>query len=179
MSAEEGGKGKASDEARKKAVENVAAEDGKGKVSAEARKKAAENVAAEDGKGKGSAASAASASVEAVVDAVASANGKRGREMQLAGRVADRALTRDDRKMIADAVQPREAWENAMDIMRERRCGWVHSRIVSGRMVILLAQKFRVEAGVVEVLIHRDKAEVGEAGKRTRLRLKVCVRSGA
>ena len=61
----EGGKGKASAEARKKAVENVVAEDGKGKVSAEARKKAAENVAVEDGKGK---ASNASASVEAEVE---------------------------------------------------------------------------------------------------------------
>ena len=73
------------------------------------RQRTAENVAAEDGKGKGSASSAASASVEAVVDAVASANGKRGREMYLAGRVADKAPTRDDRKMIADAVQLREA----------------------------------------------------------------------
>ena len=72
--------------------------------------------------------------------------------MYLAGRVADRALTRDDRKMIADAVQPREAWENAMDIMCERKCGWVHARVVSGKMVILLAQRFRVRGGVVEVL---------------------------
>ena len=65
----------------------------------------------------------------------------------------------------ADAVCDREAWENAMEIMRERKCGWVHSRIVSGKMVILLAQKFRVEAGVVEVLVHRDTAEAGEAEK--------------
>ena len=73
----------------------------------------------------------------------------------------------------ADAVCDREPWENAMEIMRERKCGWVHSRIVSGRMVILLAQKFRVQAGVVEVLVHRVKAEAGE-DKRTRLRLKAC-----
>ena len=30
----------------------------------------------------------------------------------------------------AEAVCDREAWENAMEIMRERKCGWVHSRIV-------------------------------------------------
>ena len=65
----------------------------------------------------------------------------------------------------AEVVQAREPWENAMEIMRERKCGWVHSRIVSGRMVILLAQKFRVQAGVVEVLVHRVKAEASEAEK--------------
>ena len=61
--------------------------------------------------------------------------------MYLAGRVADKAPTRDDRKMIADAVHPREAWENAMDIMRERESGWVHARVVSGKIIVLLAQK--------------------------------------
>ena len=65
----------------------------------------------------------------------------------------------------AEVVQAREPWENAMEIMRERKCGWVHSRIVSGRMVILLAQKFRVQAGVVEVLVHRVKAGASEAEK--------------
>ena len=30
----------------------------------------------------------------------------------------------------AEVVQAREPWENAMEIMRERKCGWVHSRIV-------------------------------------------------
>ena len=64
----------------------------------------------------------------------------------------------------AEVVQAREPWENAMEIMRERKCGWVHSRIVSGRMVILLAQKFRVQAGVVEVLVHgASEAEKDEA----------------
>ena len=33
----------------------------------------------------------------------------------------------------ADAVCDREAWENAMVIMRERKCGWVHSRIAACR----------------------------------------------
>ena len=46
-----------------------------------------------------------------------------------------------------------------MEIMRGRKSGWVHARIFSGKMVILFAQKFRVEAGVVEVLVHRDEAE--------------------
>ena len=64
----------------------------------------------------------------------------------------------------AEVVQAREPWENAMEIMRERKCGWVHSRIVSGKMVILLAQKFRVQAGVVEVLVHgASEAEKDEA----------------
>ena len=69
----------------------------------------------------------------------ARANGKRGREMQLAGRVADNAPTRADRKMVVEAVQPREAWENAMDLMRQRESGWVHARLVDGKMVGLLA----------------------------------------
>ena len=30
----------------------------------------------------------------------------------------------------AEVVQAREPWENAMEIMRERKCGCVHSRIV-------------------------------------------------
>ena len=42
------------------------------------------------------------------VDAAASANGKRGREVQLAGRVVDKAPTREDRKMVAEALQSRE-----------------------------------------------------------------------
>ena len=96
------------------------------------------------------------------MDAAASANGKRGREMWLAGRVADKAPTREDRKMVVEAVQSREAWENAMALMRERRGGWVHARVVSGKMVILLAQRFRVSGDVVEVLVG-DEPEVAGA----------------
>ena len=63
----------------------------------------------------------------------------------------------------AEVVQSRELWENAMEIVRDSKSEWVHARIVSGKMLILLAQKFRVEAGVVEVLVHHDEAEAGEA----------------
>ena len=95
----------------------------KKKAGAEAeREKSAEEAAAEE---------AAAEKAER-----ARANGKRGREMQLAGRVADNAPTRADRKMVAEAVQPREAWENAMDLMRTRGTGWVHARVVDGKMVV-------------------------------------------
>ena len=113
-------------EARKKAAENVAAEDGRGKGSAEARKKAAENVAAEDGKGKGSAAWMAScASVEAEVEVKDWSQQKRARQAQLGGSVKRVNPSPCDLEARADAVCDREAWENAMEIMRYRKSGWV------------------------------------------------------
>ena len=93
----------------------------------------------------------------------ARANGKRGREMQTAGRVADNAPTREDRKMVVEAAQPREAWENAMDIMRQRESGWVHARLVDGKMVVLLAQQFKKEGGKI-LLARRLKKAVACGG---------------
>ena len=83
--------------------------------------------------------------------------------MYLAGRVADKAPTRDDRKMIADAVHPREAWENAMDIMRERESGWVHARVVSGKIIVLLAQKEGTKGGRCSSLKVARLLEVAKA----------------
>ena len=94
-----------------------------------------------------------------------SASAARARKAQLDGTAKPAHPRLADLSARADALCDREPWENAMEIMRERRCGWVHSRIVSGRMVILLAQKFRVQAGVVEVLVHRVKAEASKAEK--------------
>ena len=93
----------------------------------------------------------------------ARANGKRGREMRTAGRVTDNAPTRADRKMVVEAAQPREAWENAMDLMRKRGTGWVHSRVVEGKMVVLLAQQFKKEGGKI-LLARRLKKAVACGG---------------
>ena len=142
-------------------------------MAAAAEKMDASGAAMGKGKGKASTASAvsasasasASASVEAEVEVKDWSQQKRARQAQLGGSVKKVNPSPCDLEACAGAVCDREPWENAMDIMRERRCGWVHSRIVSGRMVILLAQKFRVQAGVVEVLVRRVKAEASEAEK--------------
>ena len=60
--------------------------------------------------------------------------------MQLDGRVADKAPTRDDRKMVADAERARAPSEDAIEEMRRRGRGWMHVRWVQGKAVVVLAE---------------------------------------
>ena len=82
------------------------------------KKKAAENVAAEEADAE------ASAADEAMEKFVAA--GLRAR--QDPGHVKVHRVGLADMAARADAVCDREAWENAMEIMRERKSGWVHAR---------------------------------------------------
>ena len=146
----------------------------KKKAGAEAEReksaeKSAEEAAAEEASAEEAAAEEAAAEEAAAEEAAAEkaerarANGQRAREMRTAGRVADNAPTRADRKMVVEAVQPREAWENAMDLMRQRESGWVHARLVDGKMVVLLAQQFKKEGGKI-LLARRLKKTVACGG---------------
>merc|ERR1711965_103150 len=50
-----------------------------------------------------------------------------------------------------------------MDLMRKRGTGWVHSRVVEGKMVVLLAQQFKKEGGKI-LLARRLKKAVACGG---------------
>ena len=50
-----------------------------------------------------------------------------------------------------------------MDLMRERGSGWVHARLVDGKMVVLLAQQFKKEGGKI-LLARRLKKAVACGG---------------
>ena len=60
--------------------------------------------------------------------------------MQLDGRVADKAPTRDDREMVAEAERARAPSEDAIEEMRRRGRGWMHVRWVQGKAVVVLAE---------------------------------------
>ena len=125
----------------------------------EARKKAAgnvavENVAAEDGEGKGFAAE---------VGVKDWSQQKSARQARTSGSVKKMDPSLEDLAARAEVVQTREPWENALALMRQRTGGWVHARVVSGRMLILLAQRFRVRGGEVQVL-EGDEPVVPDGG---------------
>ena len=50
-----------------------------------------------------------------------------------------------------------------MDLMRQRESGWVHARLVDGKMVVLLAQQFKKEGGKI-LLARRLKKAVACGG---------------
>ena len=50
-----------------------------------------------------------------------------------------------------------------MDLMRERESGWVHARVVDGKMVVLLAQQFKKKGGKI-LLARRLKKAVACGG---------------
>ena len=125
----------------------------------EARKKAAgnvavENVAAEDGERKGFAAE---------VGVKDWSQQKSARQARTSGSVKKMDPSLEDLAARAEVVQTREPWENALALMRQRTGGWVHARVVSGRMLILLAQRFRVRGGEVQVL-EGDEPVVPDGG---------------
>ena len=88
---------------------------------------------------------------------------KCARQAQLNGSVKKVDPSPEDLAARAEVVQTREPWENALALMRQRTGGWVHARVVSGRMLILLAQRFRVRGGEVQVL-EGDEPVVPDGG---------------
>ena len=93
----------------------------------------------------------------------ASASGKRANKARTDGSVKKVNPSPCDLEARAEAAQPREAWENAMDLMRQRESGWVHARLVDGKMVVLLAQQFKKEGGKI-LLARRLKKAVACGG---------------
>ena len=120
------------------------------------------------GKGKGKDKSRKAPSKAAAEEAAAereraSASGKRANKARTDGSVKKVNPSPCDLEARAEAAQPREAWENAMDLMRKRGTGWVHSRVVEGKMVVLLAQQFKKEGGKI-LLARRLKRAVACGG---------------
>ena len=56
-----------------------------------------------------------------------------GNKAQADGNVKKVNASTCDLEARAEAVCDREAWENAMEIMLERKSGWVHARITYAR----------------------------------------------
>ena len=122
-------------------------------AAAEKKAVAAEEQAKAGGLGAGAMAAAAATAREARARADAArdrlaaavpserhaASGRLGKAVQLSGRrVADKAPTRDDREMVAEAERARAPWEDALEEMRRRGKGWMHSREVRGKAVVVL-----------------------------------------
>ena len=83
-------------------------------------------------KGKVTKESASKEEVEAADEAMEKFVAAGLRARQDPGHVKVHRVGLADMAARADAVCDREAWENAMEIMRERKSGWVHARVVSG-----------------------------------------------
>ena len=66
------------------------------------------------------------------------ASGRLGKAAQINGSVKHVNLSPDDREMVAEAERARAPWEDALEEMRRRGKGWMHSREVRGKAVVVL-----------------------------------------
>ena len=58
---------------------------------------------------------------------------RRANEARTNGSVAAVNVSPCDLEARAEAAAQREPWDNAMELMRELRSGWVHARMVKGK----------------------------------------------